>query len=168
MAILAGCGRIRTYAPFALAGAILNPLLIALGVWKLPEEWQCLAPACSFCLTCLVVHLLVLPLVTSRQLGVAVFELFRPCLAPLAAALLANTVFLVLPHSASVHVILAMMVYGLVYAVLLALMAAATTRFRFAQLGGAISNRTKTERRRWKIRSLIASGLPAARDSRGD
>lgn len=150
MAILSGSGRVKAYAPFVLAGAICNPLLIALGIWCLPAGAKYLAPACSFGFIFVVVHLLVLPVVTARQLGVTVFELFRPCLAPLGSALLAAVVFWLAPHS-GVALPVRLGAYALLYAVLLLVMLFTLAKWRSGQASNAF-------RGWWQLRSLLEAG----------
>lgn len=161
MAIMSGSGRVRAYAPLVLAGAICNPLLIAFGIWCLPEGSKYLAPAYSFCFIFVLVHLLVLPLVTSRQLGVSVFALFRPCFEPLAAALLAVATFWFSPSlvRSPWELVVTLAAYSFVYGVLLVLLLAATAGLRIRQVAGRLSDR-------WNAKNLRAGSLIKSHDSR--
>jgi len=98
-AILAGAGQIRRFAPYVLWGAAANPVCIALFALFLPEPLRYLAPACSLCVIFVVVHLVLVPFIAARFLHATVFDLFRPCIIPLGAALFGLLMYSWLPDA---------------------------------------------------------------------
>ena len=126
MATLTGTGNARRFAPLVLAGALLNPAIIGIGVALLPESIGRLVPALSFSAIFLVVHLTLIPKVTATFLQVRVRELYRPCSAPVLAVVFA-ALSLVITNAITDSKVITMVVFLSVYGIALAICVGALT-----------------------------------------
>lgn len=84
MKLLYGSGHIKRYAPLILAGGIANPIIAFLLITLLPADSNWTGAAIAFGGVFLCVHLVLLPLVSAKYLGIswkAMLEpLWRPCI----------------------------------------------------------------------------------------
>jgi len=119
MATLTGTGNARRFAPLVLAGALINPIVIAIGIAILPESTGRLLPALSFSAIFLVVHLALIPKVTASFLQVGVRELYRPCAIPLLASIFA-AVSLMMTNAITDSTVVSMLTFLSVYGIALA------------------------------------------------
>ncbi len=119
MATLTGTGNARRFAPLVLAGALLNPIVIGIGVAMLPGSVGRLMPALSFSAIFLVVHLGLIPKVTATFLHVRMRDLYKPCAAPLLAIGFA-AVALVVTNAVIDSTIVTMLVFLGAYGIALA------------------------------------------------
>lgn len=89
-----GAGYVRSYAPFILAGGIINPLLAVGLSFALPEHLRIIGPAISYTAIMTTVHFIVVPVVCSRASGIPLSAILTPLLRPLLASMLAAPVLL--------------------------------------------------------------------------
>lgn len=85
MKVLAGSGHARKFAPTLLGAAMINPLLVGLFLYVLPESMQIYSPAIAFSGLLILVHLAVLPGIVARHFDTSFFEIIEPVLRPLIA-----------------------------------------------------------------------------------
>jgi hypothetical protein len=90
MSILAGSNRIRDYAQPVLLGACLNPVLVYVTAKLLTPETGPLGISTIFMLLNVAFHLMVVPYVTARFLGISFLELIRPGIGPMLLAIVAG------------------------------------------------------------------------------
>lgn len=121
MATLTGTGNARRFAPLVLAGALLNPVVIGIGVAMLPEALGRLIPALSFSAIFLVVHLGLIPKVTATFLQVKMGDLYKPCAAPSLAIVFA-AISLLVTNSMTDSTFIAMLVFLSIYGISLAIL----------------------------------------------
>lgn len=98
--VLYGAGHIRRYAPLILVGGLTNPIVATLLVVLLAPPGDFYAPAMTYAGVFVVVHLLAVPFVGARCLGMTPGQLLLPILRP---AMVTAGATLVLP--AGVHLI---------------------------------------------------------------
>jgi O-antigen/teichoic acid export membrane protein len=84
--ILYGAGHVRRYAPMVLVGGVLNPLVAIALLLALPADFRFNSPALAFAGVFTLFHMVLLPLIGARCLGVPVRALFTPMLRPAVAA----------------------------------------------------------------------------------
>lgn len=78
MHILAGAGKVRSYAPMVLMFAFANPVLACVLIYWTSSAYSLYIPAAVFSALLLVVHLLCIPMVVTRACGVSMLQLFVP------------------------------------------------------------------------------------------
>ncbi|MBK7403442.1 MAG: hypothetical protein IPJ41_02110 [Phycisphaerales bacterium] len=79
---LYGAGHIRRYAPVILAGGLTNPLLAVLLVYVLPAPTNFYAPAITYALIFVAVHLLTVPFIAAKCVDVTAGDLLGPLVRP--------------------------------------------------------------------------------------
>ena len=92
MSILAGSGRIRDYALPVLIGALLNPVLVILCASVLKPESGLLSVSIVFMILNIIFHMIVVPIVTARFLGVGFLEFLSPAFRPALLALVVGII----------------------------------------------------------------------------
>jgi len=91
--ILFGAGHIRRYAPFILAGGLLNPVLSIALIRVLPDPYKQLGCAIVYSAIFVVVHFVALPVIAARCLGIRLRDLYLPLLRPGLATLTCSYVY---------------------------------------------------------------------------
>ena len=89
--VLYGAGHVKRYAPLVLVGGVLNPIVAVLLLLVMPSSLRLHAPAIAFAVVFTVVHMLLLPVVGARCLGVTVRDMIGPVLRPALALLIPGT-----------------------------------------------------------------------------
>jgi len=79
---LYGAGHIRRYAPVILAGGLTNPLLAILLVAVLAPPLDFYAPAVTYALIFVIIHLLTIPFIAARCVDVTARDLLGPLVRP--------------------------------------------------------------------------------------
>jgi O-antigen/teichoic acid export membrane protein len=118
MWIMAGVGKVKLYARHVLAGGIVNPLLALIAIWLAPPELKLIAPAWVYSGLLLLVHLVAIPLVVSREFRVNLQEVYRPLWRPLVVTAISSVVaYFVsrLPHNPLYQLGTYLMVFGPTY-----------------------------------------------------
>ncbi len=117
-----GAGHIRRYAPLVLVGGLCNPLLAIGLLWLLPPSVRYTGPAWSYTVVFGVVHVVLVPLVTVRAIGMTYGQLLAPLGRPLlAAAAAAPGLWLwarLIEHWTAPKLVGALGSYGLLYGLL--------------------------------------------------
>lgn len=85
--VLYGAGYVHRYAPLVLAGGIANPIIALLLIWVLPERLSLIGPALAFAILMIALHIIALPVIGARCLGVSYGAFFAPFARPLVATL---------------------------------------------------------------------------------
>lgn len=88
MGVLAGIGRIGSYAPIVLCGALLNPFLVIAAGFILDPYYGLLSVSALFFLLNFIFHLVAVPWVTAQELSQPVGVLMSPLLRPAVLSLL--------------------------------------------------------------------------------
>jgi Na+-driven multidrug efflux pump len=87
MKLFYGAGHIRKYAPYVFAGGLFNPVLSILFIYFLPEDMSYAGAAIAYSLVFLVVHMFLMPKVTSTSVGLTLGAILRPSARPLLLAI---------------------------------------------------------------------------------
>lgn len=85
--VLYGAGYIRTYAPLVFVGALFNPFLSVLLLFLFPASIRYTAPAWAHSSLFVLFHLVFLPRLVSRRLGIGLENTLAPLGRPLVASL---------------------------------------------------------------------------------
>ena len=86
MKLFYGAGHIRKYAPYVLAGGFVNPLLSIGFILLLPKSWNFTGAAVAYSLVFLIVHMIIMPKVTAKQVGLTFNTIVSPIFRPLIVA----------------------------------------------------------------------------------
>ncbi len=86
MKLFYGAGHIRKYAPYVLAGGFVNPLLSIGFILLLPKSWDFTGAAVAYSLVFLIVHMIIMPKVTAKQVGLTFNTIVSPIFRPLIVA----------------------------------------------------------------------------------
>jgi hypothetical protein len=120
--ILYGAGQIRRVAPLVIAGGLLTPVTAITLLLALTGQARDNAPAIALTASLVLVHLVALPPLAARALGVRTSDLLRPIARPALATALASPVYLaagaVLARWTLGHLFLVLAAFGAAYAAL--------------------------------------------------
>ena len=83
MKLFYGAGFIRKYAPYVLAGGLFNPILSIIFILSLPDSWNFTGAAIAYSFVFLVVHMIIMPKVTAREVNLSFLSILTPILRPL-------------------------------------------------------------------------------------
>ncbi len=87
MKLFYGAGFIHKYAPYVLVGGLINPIL-SIGFIKLfPETWNYTGAAVAYSFVFLVVHMFIMPKVTSSEVNLTYKTIISPLARPLFVAI---------------------------------------------------------------------------------
>ena len=86
MKLFYGAGHIRKYAPYVLVGGFVNPLLSIGFILLLPKSWNFTGAAVAYSLVFLIVHMIIMPKVTAKQVGLTFNTIVSPIFRPLIVA----------------------------------------------------------------------------------
>ncbi len=87
MRVLYGAGQVAFYAPYVIAGGVLNPLLFLLLLQVLPESLDYTAVAWAYSAVLVGVNALTVPFVGARSIGLPFRRLLTPLIRPFVLAL---------------------------------------------------------------------------------
>lgn len=85
MMMLYGAGHVRHYAPLVMGAGIVSPLLGGVFLFVLPESIRMNAPAMGYSAALTIGHLIVLPAIGQRCLGMPYRDFILPMVRPLVA-----------------------------------------------------------------------------------
>ena len=90
MKLFYGAGFIRRYAPYVLAGGLFNPLLSISFIYILPESSSFTGAAIAYSSVFLLIHMFIMPKVTSQEVGLTCWSVVCPIFRPLFIAIAAS------------------------------------------------------------------------------
>jgi len=96
MKFLTGIGRVESYGPLLLKGAILNPPLIAVAIALAPPSLAPYAPSIVFSILLVAVHLGFLPRVMGRESERSALQVLKPLAVPVLLTAASTVLALVL------------------------------------------------------------------------
>ena len=119
MRYLSGLGEVKKYSLKLFVGAVLNPILIFILIYLLPEGHKYLSVAIAFSIILTVVHMYVLPRTLSRYLKIKTTEILKPFLGPTLLSILAISISIGLIKILNLHggkkVIYSAIVFAIVF-----------------------------------------------------
>ena len=121
MKLFYGAGFINKYAPYVFAGGLFNPLLAMLFIFALPENVSYTGAAIAYSIVFLVVHVIIMPAVTSHCVNMSLSEITLPSVRPLFIALASSPCLFInklIDPSAQIgwsQLLIAIGLYGIVY-----------------------------------------------------
>lgn len=83
MKLFYGAGHIRKYAPYVFAGGLFNPVLSILLILLLPKSTSFTGAAIAYSAVFFVVHVVIMPKVTAKSVGLTLGKILRPSIRPL-------------------------------------------------------------------------------------
>ena len=95
MKLFYGAGHIRKYAPYVFAGGLFNPILSVLLILVLPKTIDFTGPAIAYSAVFFFVHLIIMPQVTAKSVGLNLRKIIRPSIRPFTLAVVASPALLV-------------------------------------------------------------------------
>jgi len=122
MKLFYGAGHIRKYAPYVFAGGLFNPILSVLLILVLPKTIGFTGPAIAYSAVFFLVHLIIMPQVTAKCVGLNLGRILRPSIKPFTLAVIASPALLVAKYFSEDElislsgVIASVCCYALVYA----------------------------------------------------
>ncbi|MDP7005939.1 MAG: MATE family efflux transporter [Phycisphaerales bacterium] len=87
MKLFYGAGHIRKYAPYVFAGGLFNPILSVLLIFILPTNIAFTGAAIAYSVVFFVVHMIIMPQVSAKSVGLTLGKILRPSFRPLAIAI---------------------------------------------------------------------------------
>ena len=118
---LYGAGHIRRYAPVILAGGLTNPILATLLVLFLPAPANFYAPATTYAILFVAIHLLTVPFIAARCVEVTAGDLLRPLIMPsVVTVMCAGILYLgskLFGTASLLHVAATLAVFGIAFAI---------------------------------------------------
>jgi len=87
MKLFYGAGHIRKYAPYVLAGGIFNPILSIAIIYMLPKNTSFTGAAIAYSAVFLIVHMMIMPKVTSNSVNLSFWNIVSPIFKPLLIAI---------------------------------------------------------------------------------
>ncbi|MBT4584744.1 MAG: polysaccharide biosynthesis protein [Phycisphaerae bacterium] len=123
MKLFYGAGHIHKYAPYVLIGGLCNPILSILCIKLMPESSNYAGAAIAYSTIFLVVHMFIMPKVTSGEVNLSLRIILAPLLRPLFISL-ALTPVLFIGYFISdtslmgwVELLISVSVYGVLYGI---------------------------------------------------
>ena len=87
MKLFYGAGYIRKYAPYVLAGGVFNPILSIAIIYLLPKSTSFTGAAIAYSAVFLIVHMMIMPKVTSNSVNISFWNIISPIFKPLLIAI---------------------------------------------------------------------------------
>jgi len=94
MKLFYGAGHIRKYAPYVFAGGLFNPILSIILILLLPNTIGFTGPAIAYSAVFLIVHMIIMPQVSAKSVGLSLGKIIRPSVRPLSIAIAASPALL--------------------------------------------------------------------------
>jgi len=94
MKLFYGAGHIRKYAPYVFAGGLFNPILSIILILLLPNTIGFTGPAIAYSAVFLIVHMIIIPKVSAKSVGLSLGKIIRPSVRPLSIAIAASPALL--------------------------------------------------------------------------